>query len=445
MKILIAGSGDTGTHLATTLSYENQDVILMSDDKDYLDSLDSTQNLMVSVGDPTSPRDLQRAGADGADLFIAVTPYPTTNLTACQLAHVLGAKSTVARVDNPQYFTPAILENFERGGVGSIVFPEMLVSAQIMLFVKHNWVIHWSEFGRGSLLLVGVRIREGAPLAGRELKSFADSRRRFHVSVIRRGHRIIIPRGSDALLPGDTAYFSVRRKDVAALAGMTGHTEVKIRNVMISGGGKITGLLCRDMAEGFNVTVIDSDRERCRRLVEVAPHVAVVNAAPTDLRAMEEEALDSMDLFIALNESAATNIVACMVAREHHVKRTVAQIEDLQYIPEAESLTIDKVVNKKLITSSHILRGILGARIRVGSAFALGDAEVAEIEVHDDSRVIDTPVRSLRLPSDLTLGGLIRDGEGFLIDGDTVIRPGDRLIVFFLPGALLKVARVFKR
>lgn len=444
MKILIAGSGDTGTHLATSLSYENQDVVLMSADKDYLASLDFTHNMMVSVGDPTSPADLLRAGAADADLFVAVTPWQTTNLAACQIAHVLGAKRTVARVDNPEYFSPSILDNFKSGGVDSLVFPEMLVASQIMHFIEHNWVISWSEFGDGKLLLLGVKITGDSPLADRLLSSFAREHRFFHIAAIRRGHRIIIPSGSDATQPGDVAYFTVMPADLDALAQLTGHEEIKIHNVMISGGGKITDILCRDMRRRFNLTVMDDDRERCRRLAAAVDGITVVNAAPTDLRTMEEEQLGSMDLFVALNDSAASNIVACMVAKEQHVRRTVAQIEDLQYIPEAESLTIDKVVNKKLITSSHILRDILGTRIPVGNTFALGDAEVAEVEVHTGSELTGRPVRSLRLPHDLTLGGLIRGDEAILIDGNTEILPGDRLIIFFLPGALLKLQRLFK-
>ena len=444
MKILIAGSGDTGTHLATSLSYENQDVVLMSADKDYLASLDSTHNMMVSVGDPTSPTALLRAGAADADLFVAVTPWQTTNIAACQIAHVLGASRTVARVENPEYFTPAILDNFKAGGIDSLVFPEMLVASQIMHFTDHNWVISWSEFGDGKLLLVGVKIPEEAPLTRRRLSSFAQERRFFHVAAIRRGHRIIIPSGSDTPHPGDVAYFTVKPDDLASLARLTGHEEVKIHNVMISGGGKITGLLSRDMRRRFNVTVMDHDRERCRRLAEAVDGISVVNAATTDLHTMEEEQLGSMDLFVALNDSAASNIVSCMVAKEHGVKRTIAQIEDLQYIPEAESLNIDKVVNKKLFTSSHILRDILGTRLPVGNTFALADAEVAEVEVRSHSDLTDRPVRSIHLPHDLTLGGLIRGDEAILIDGDTVIQPGDRLIVFFLSGALLKLQRLLK-
>lgn len=444
MRILIAGSGDTGTHLATRLSHENQDVVLMSPDQEYLESLDATQNMMVAVGDPTSPRDLQGAGGADADLFVAVTPWQTTNLTACQLAHAIGARRCVARVDNPEYFTSAILDNFKKGGVSSLVFPEMLVASEIMLFSEHNWVVQWSEFGGGKLLLVGVRIARGSQLDGCRLSGLAAGRRFFHVAAIYHKNGIIIPRGSDTVEAGDICYFTLSPENVGRLGKMTGHEDVRIHNVMISGGGKITGQLCRRMSCRYNVTVIDNDRKRCRRLAEACPEVTVVNASATDLRTMQEEQLGQMDMFIALGESASNNIVSCMVAKENGVKRTIAQIEDLQYIPEAQSLNIDQVVNKKLITGSHILRDILGARIHVGNTFTLRDAEVAEVVVPDDSKITCKPVRDLKLPDDLTLGGLIRDGQGILIDGDTIIKPGDRLIAFFLPGALLKVERFFR-
>lgn len=444
MKILIAGSGDTGTYLAKSLSYENQDVVMMSTDKEYLAGLDSSHNLMVNIGRADSVPDLVSAGADSADLFIAVTPSESVNLVACQIARFLGAKNCVARIENKYLLEKRVSEMFSSHGVDTLIYPEKLVASEIMAFIDRNWVTKWFELHAGELVLAGVRINAGSEICGKQLKDLQPISGFFHVAAIRRRRKLIIPHGDDFLLDGDLAYFTIRPENEAQLARITGHTVRKLKNVMVSGGGKITYLLAEMMRGRCNMTIIEPDRERCTLLAETYPDVTVVNAEVKDFSALREEEISGMDLFLALSDSTETNIVACMVAKEFGVKRTVVQIEDIPYMWEAENLGIDKIVNKKLTTTGAILKYILGLDIQVGHILSLEDAEVVEIEVNKGARITGAPVKDLKLPSGLTLGGLIREGKGMLISGSTEIIPGDRVMVFFTPGSLLKVRHLFK-
>lgn len=444
MKILIVGSGDTGTHLAKMLADENQEVTLMGSDKDYLEGLDSLWNIMTVPGNPESVDDLCRAGAAETDLFVAVTPHQSVNLLSCQLASLLGAGRCVARVEASDIISPRVAGMFERCGVGTLVYPEHLVADELIGFMGRNWMSRYFDIHPGELNMAAVKLHESAPVNGKALRELWDGAPRFHVALIRRGRKLIIPHGDDRLLYGDTIYFVVKPGEMMTVARATGEAEVAVKNVMIAGGGKITSLICSKGKGRYRFTVVEPDRGMARELAERHPEVTVVNASARQLSVLKEEEIAKMDIFLALTESDESNIVGCMVAKEMGVKKTVARIEDLSYIAEAENLWIDKVVNKKLITSGEILRQVLNCDMKVGSLFSLEDADVAVIEVHEGSRISKAPVMELNLPAELTLCGLVRDGRGEIITGSSHLQAGDRVMVIFRSGSLLKVRRLFR-
>lgn len=444
MNIIIAGSGDTGTHLAKMLSEEHCDVVLMSTDSEYLERIDTSFNLMTLYGDATSVDDLRRAGVARCDLFVSVTPVSDTNMVACQLASILGAGRTIARVGCSDYLQPGVAAGFERAGVGQLVYPETLVADEIVEFIRHNWVQQWYEVNGGELLLVGIRIGADAPVTGRRLKDLHPHGRRFHIAAVRRRGEIVIPRGDDAIAEGDTVYIVLRPEHADEVALLCGRRNRRVKSVMVAGAGAITRELALRLHGRCALTILDADRDACRRLAEEFPKATVVCAPSYDLAAQKEEGLADTDMFIALSNDPPSNIVACMMAKDAGVRKTVAQTEAIQYISEAERLGVDKTVNKKLITSGRILRIILGLGARVESVLALGDAEVADITVPEGARITRGPVMDLRLPRQITLGGMLREGKGRLVEGSTRILPGDRVLVFFRDGALSKVDYWFK-
>lgn len=444
MRIIIAGDGETGTHLAKSLSVEGQDVVLIGSDSEHLAELDAVSNFITYEGSPLSRRALMNCGVDSAQLFVAVTPDGTVNLVACEIAKECGAKRCIARVDNPDLSGDREKEMFRKFGIDLIIRPERLAAREIHRFILHSWVTDWLEIHDGALIMAGVRMLCGGFLCGRPLKEVSTNPRQFHVAAIRRGEKLIIPHGDDVLTEGDTVYFSILPENFNVLPEMTGSRVTQPHRIMISGAGRVTENLLEALHSGYDITVIEPDRERCRAVASRFPTVAVVNSLTNDITTMKEEGIERCDIFLALTGSSETNIVSCMVAREQGVGKTVARIEELQYMPEAESLSIDKIINKKLLNTGKILSLLLDSEVATMQCISLGYIEIAEVVVGEGSEATEKPVAKLHIPRELTVAGLIRDGKGMLVEGRTEIQPGDHAVVFFVPGSLRKVAKFFR-
>lgn len=444
MRVIIAGDGETGQHIARILSVENQDIVLIGSDKSRLSELDSEYNFITFEGSPVSVENLLQCGADNADLFVGVTPSETVNILSAQLAKSLGVRKCVARIDNPELSDGRAAELLKSYGVDMTVYPEKLAAQEIKRFIANNWVSKWFELHDGKLLVIGVYIRQGAPLCGKMLKDIPNNPRLFHVSAIQRGDDIIIPRGDDMLKPGDTVYFSVLPQNLNQLAGLCGKEQAPVRKIMITGAGRVTENLLEDLPAKIAVTVIDPDSERCRAIAARFPRAVVVTTNSNDVTTLKDEGINNCDMFLALTGSSERNIVSCMVAREHHVPRTLARIEELQYAPEAESLAIDKIINKKQINAGKILHLLLGMDVSTPQCLSLDKAEIIEMVATPGSRITSKPVFRLGLPIELTIGGIIRDGKGMMVDGHTQVMPGDHVMVFCLAGSLTKVDKLFR-
>ena len=443
MKIVIAGAGEVGTHLAKLLSREEQDITLLDRDRSRLEALDARYNLLTVVGSPVSFSALRAARVEKAELFIAVTPYETDNVVACEIAKSFGAQKTVARIDNYEFMDPANSAFFTRSGINHTIYPEYLAALEIRTALVRNWVRNWFELHDGEIIVVGIKLRDNARIAGMQLKEFAATRHNFHVSAIRRKNETIIPRGEDRLMPGDILYFTTTREHVRDLMDLTGQKERKIRRVMIMGGGKLTMRLT-NLAEGkFKFKILESDLEECHRLSRRCPGVEIINGDARDTDTLIDSGISDMDAFITLTPSSESNILTCLTARELVDAKTIAEVENIQFIDQAEALDIGLVINKKLLASSAIFQLLLDADSSTSKCLALADAEVAELEVRPGSKITHAPVKDLRLSRDMTLAGLIRDGRGMLITGNTHIQPGDLVLVFSLNGALRQVERLF--
>lgn len=444
MKVIIAGDGETGQHIARILSIENQDIVLIGSDRTRLSELDSEYNFITFEGNPVSVENLTRCGAEDADLFVGVTPDETVNILTAQLAKSIGVRKCVARIDNPELSGGHAAQLLKNYGVDMTIYPEKLAALEIMRFIANNWVCKWFELHGGKLLVIGVYIRQDAPICGKLLRDIPNNPRLFHVSAIQRGNDIIIPRGDDMLNPGDTVYFSVLPQDILNLAELCGKEQAAIHKIMITGAGHVTENLLEELPAKISVTVIDPDAERCRIIAARFPRAIVVNTTSNDVTTLKEEGINDCDMFLALTGSSERNIVSCMVAREHHVPRTLARIEELQYAPEAESLAIDKIINKKQINAGQILHLLLGMDVSTPQCLSLDKAEIIEMIAAPGSRITSKPVFRLELPRELTIGGIIRDGNGIIVDGNTQVMAGDHVMVFCLAGSLTKVERLFR-
>ena len=443
MKIVIAGAGEVGSHLAKLLSSEEQDIMVVDTDAERLAKLDANYNLMTIVGNPTSFAALREARAADCDLFIAVTPYESNNIVACSIAKNLGAVTTVARIDSYDFMNPDNAAHVRHMGVDRVIYPEYLAAEEIITALRRTWVRNWFELHNGRIILAGVKLRAQAPIVGMKLKDFAFTNRNFHVSAIKRNHETIIPRGDDRMEVGDILYFTTTRDHIDELVELTGKTRHRIRRVIIMGGSNIAIRLVNLGAEEFKFKIIEADEARCRKLPQKCPDCEIIHGDARDTDLLADIGIADTDAFVALTDSSETNILSCLTAKEFGVKKTVADVETIQFISQAENLNIGKVVNKKLLASSTIFQLLLDSDSSTAKCLALADAEVAELEARQGSRITRSAVKDLKLPRELTLAGLIRGDEGMLITGNTVIRPGDHVLVFCLQGALHKVERLF--
>lgn len=446
MKIIIGGDGDTGSHLARQLCAENLDVVLIGEDRKRLEELDSRNNIMVQEGSGVMPSILRAAGVSGCDLFIGVTPWGNENIVSSQLAKALGAKRTVARIDNGELIGDSMNEVLRGTGIDIVVYPEYLVAHEIRTLLRHNWVKQWFELHDGALVIVGVKVRPDSELAGRHLYELVKPEHPFHVAAIRRKGKTIIPKGDNQIKVNDILYLTMLPEVADRVARMCGHAPRRVQKVMISGAGKLTRQIAQALADsGYHITVVESDSARCHKLSMRFPSVTVVNSDQRDYEVLSEEGLETCDVFIAANDSSEMNIVGSMLAKDAGVPWTIAEIEDIQYFAEAENLNIDVVVNKKLLTSSTILQMLLDSKnMETARCLSLEDADVFEVVATDGARITRAAVKDLKLPDGMTLAGIVRDGHGMLVSGDTRIQPGDHVVVFSLSGSLNKYEKLFR-
>ena len=444
MKIIIGGAGAVGTHLAELLSNEKQDIILMDEDKDKLSAMDSNFDLMTVCASPTSIMALKNAGVSDADLFIAVTPEESRNMTACMIATNLGAKKTVARIDNYEYLLPKHKEFFAKLGVHSLIYPEMLAAKDIVDAIKMSWIHQWWEFYGGALILIGAKMKETAQILNVPLFELGSRNIPFHIVAIKRGNETIIPRGDDTIKLNDIVYFTTTRKYVPYIRKISGKEHYpEVRNVMIMGGSRIAVRASQYIPDSMQVKIIESDLNRCHRLTDlVDDKVMIINGDGRDLDLLTEEGLKDTDAFVALTGNSETNILACLAAKRMGVTKTVAEVENIDYISMAESLDIGTVINKKMIAASHIYQMMLDADVANVKCLTFANADVAEFKVKEGSRITQKPIKEMGLPKGITIGGLIRNGEGMLVTGNTMIKPGDHVVVFCL-GMMIKKAEKF--
>lgn len=443
MRIVIAGAGEVGSHLAKLLSREEQDIIVVDETADKLAVLDANYNLMTIQGSPTSFRTLKDAGVSSADLFIAVTPYEDRNLTACSIASYLGCRRAVARIDNYEFMRPENREYFAGMGVTNVIYPEYLAAQEIVTSLKRGWARHWFELGNGEIILIGVKIRENALIVGKTLKELTSLQHTFHVSAIKRGRQTIIPRGDDTICNNDILYFTTTPQQVDSIRMMCAKELYDIRRIIVMGGGRITTRLAALAPAEWKIKIIEKDADRCRKLPELCPNCEIIHGDGRENEVLIDEGIQECDAFLALTGSAETNILACLTAKEFGVPKTVAEVENIQLIYKAEGLNIGAIINKKLLASGKIFQILLDADSESNRCLALADAEVAEIVVKPGSKITKHPVKDLKLSHDMTLGGLVRDGHGMLVTGNTVFLPGDRVEVFCLSGHIHKIEKLF--
>ena len=447
MKIVIVGAGAVGTHLSKLLSREHQDCVLIDDNEERLEGV-AEYDVMTYNALPTSINALKEAGADKADLFVGVTTEESTNISACIIAHALGAKKTVARIDNYEYLKPQNQKFFQQLGIDSMVYPEVLAAIDITNGLKLSWVRQRWDVHDGALVLLGIKLRAGCEILNQPLKDLCGPEDPYHVVAIKRQGETIIPGGLDMLQLNDLTYFMTTKEYIPYIRKIVGKEHyADVHNVIIMGGGKTAVRAAMTIPDYMNVKIIEKDAERCEKLNQLlaGSDAMVIHGDGRDLGLLEEEGIKTTQAFVALTGNAETNILACLTAKKLGVRKTVAMVENLDYVSMAEGLDIGTIINKKTVAASHIYQMMLDADVSNLRSLMLVDSEVAEFVAAEGSRVTKRAVKDLGLPFGVTIGGLVRDGEGMLVSGNSQIQAGDSVMVFCHEQKLKHLERFFKK
>ncbi|ASO05983.1 trk system potassium uptake protein TrkA [Arenibacter algicola] len=448
MKIIIAGAGEVGFHLAKLLSYESQDITLIDSNKDSLSYADSHLDIRVLRGDATSIAILKDAQVERSDLVIGVTSSETTNITLCMLAKQLGCKRTIARISNAEFIHNKEAIRFPDLGIDELISPEALAATEIQLLLNQSAFNNTYEFEEGLLIMVGVSLPSTAPFVGKTVKEAAQIFSELHfmpIAIQRMGTQYtIVPRGDTVFKDNDQVYFITSREGLDELYKLTGKEKKEIKNVMILGGSKVGFKTARDLCRNkFNVKLIEKSKEKAFDLADELPNALIINGDGRNVELLEEENLEAMDAFVAVTGNSETNIMSCLVAKSKNVKKTIALVENMDYFQLSHSIGIDTLLNKKLLAANNIFRHIRKGEIVAMTRLNNLNAEILEFIVKPTSQVNGQIIRELEFPEEATIGGVIRDNQGIIALGGFRITEGDRVVVCCLPSAIPKIEKLF--
>lgn len=447
MRIIIAGAGEVGQHLAKMLSAEKHDITVIDESEKRLDSLSATADVITIEGDITMFEILKKADVARSDLFLAVSQNENANLISAMLAKQLGSRKVVSRIDNEEYFRPDNKEVFVNMGIDYLFYPEKEAAEEAITLLGHTSSTEFVDFSGGKLAMVAFKVELGSELINQSLYSLnrTDGKSlEYRTVAISRDSTTIIPTAEDYIKLGDMLYVITSREAITEVMGYTGKQQVEIRNLMILGGSKIGRRIALALQDDVNIKLVDYNPDKAYKLAELLDKTLIINDDGRRIEVMEEEGLSNMDAFIALTGRAETNILAAMYAKRMGVKKVIAEVENLDYIGLAESIGIDTIINKKLTTASSIYRFTMNTDVQAIKCLNGCDAEVLEFIAKADSAATRTTIRYIDFPKGAIIGGVVSGDNAYIASGDTQIMPYDRVVVFALPNAIAKIGKYFE-
>ena len=419
MKIVIAGAGEMGSHLAKMLSGNGHDITIIDADQKLLSDVGSLADVISVEGDSTTFAVLRKAQVRKCDLFIAVNHVENDNVVAAMLAKKLGAKKAIARIDN------------------NVI--------RYISYYEADLVHMRVDFSSGKLSLVVFHLEPTSPLVGKPLEGFDDDEAplSYRTVAITRGGQTIIPRRGELFMEGDAIYVIARQDAVKQVMEFSGQSNIEIKNMMILGGSRIGIRIATELQDEVNIKLIDYNAEKAYRLAEMLEKTLIINEDGRNTEAMMEEGLSNMDAFVAVTGRSETNILAAMLAKRMGVKKVIAEVENLNYINLAESIGIDTIINKKLVTASNIFRFTMSTDVQAIKCLTGSDAEVLEFIVKPNAPAVKSRIKDLGLPEDTIIGGIVRGDKVFIAVDNMEINPYDRVVVFAMPASVGKVGYFF--
>ena len=446
MKIIIAGAGDVGFHLAQLLVFENKNIVLIDTNQEVLDYAATHLDVLTLKGDSSSIEVLKQAEVGRAQLLLAVTTSEKTNLITCILAKKLGATTTIARVNTQDYLEENQRAIFEELGVDVLISPRKLAAQEIHRLVKQCSFTDHFEFEDGKMSLVGITLDSLSQFANKTIGSIdpVQSVPLTQPIAILRGHKTIIPRSDTILRPNDHIYFITHKQYIEQLVAAIGKKPIKVKRIMILGGSNLSYVTAKKLEADYNVTLVEKEKTTCKKLSEYLNNTLIINGDCSDIELLEEEGLSQMDAFIALTENSETNIITSLTAKNHGVYKTIAQVENKDYIHLSQNIGVDTLINKKLIAANNIFRFVRKGKVEALASLHGVDAEVIEYEIHKNNQLTRKPLKALHFPKTALIGGVIRGDESLIPDGNFQLKVGDKVIIFALPEAINKVEKLFR-
>lgn len=445
MRIVIAGAGEVGTYLAKLLSNENHEIILIDSEENRLKPIDSSLDVLTYHGSATSTNILRDILQKKTDLFIAVTHYEDTNITSSILAKRFGAVKTIARIDNLGFLEHALLEFFKSLGIDSLIYPELIAARDVLGLLHETGTTEYMEFCGGKLAMYVNKLDENAPIINKSLIEIALSHdtNKFRAVAIKRNEKTIIPRGQERFLPGDLVFVISTSDGIDEMMITSGKENFEAKSIMILGGSRIGKHVALYMQKSCQVKIIDSDPEKCETLSELLEDTLVINGDCRNVELLEQEGISKMDACVAVTGNSETNILSCLLAKKLGVKKTIAEVENMEYINLAENIGIDTIINKKISAASRIFRHTTNPNVTQVKYMTGTEAEVIEFIVPEGSKITKGTLRGVEFPKDAIVGGGMREGIPFIATGDTIIKANDKVVVFTLPSAYDKVSKFF--
>ncbi len=446
MKIIIAGAGEVGFHLAKQLSNEEHDITVIDIDSVHLNRVDSSIDVLTVNGSSTAFETLKRARVDETELVVSVTSLESVNINTAIIAKKLGAKRTIARVSNGEYVSEESREMFKDLGIDHLIYPEELASLEIVKLIQRAAATDIIEFEDGKLTLIGLRLDTTTPVVNRTLRDVAEEFQssNFRIVAIHRGVRTLIPTGNDKFIKNDQVFIITTPDGIEDILKISGKDTSKISDIMILGGGKIGRKTAKMLEDSINIKLVESNVEKTLDLADYLQKSLVIQGDGRDIDLLAQEGIVDMDAFISVTSDAETNIISCLMAKHLGVSKSIALVDNVDYIPLTQTIGLDSLINKKLIAANNISRFIRKSNIITAATLQGIDAEVLEYVAKPGSQIVKNPIKKLKFPKDAMIGGYIRNNKGCIARGDSQIEPNDKVVVFAIPTAISKIEKYFK-
>ena len=446
MRILIVGAGDVGFQLGKRLSRDQHDITIIDANPDKVRRAAEQLDVLAVEGTGDSYQVLLQAGLRDADVVAAVTDNDDANLMACRLAKASGVEVTIARVRNAEFTSPNFPLTPSQLGADHIIHPEREAANAILRLFQESSATHVIDLENGKIEVIGLIQEQDSPLIGPSLADLGARHRQPPVQIVavQRNHETIIPKGHDHLQAGDLLFAVCAPEYATEFFGLAGkRRKPRMSNVMILGGGMVARFLAEELAGRASVKIIEHDLGRAERLADSLPSALIIHGDGTDLDLLQAEDIDEMDAFVAVTGDDENNIIATLLALQHEVTRPIALVNRVAYLPILPKIGLNAVISKQMLTVNAVQQFIQHRQVAAIASLPGIEGQMIEYIARDGARITQKPLRSVKFPRAAVVGAVLRDGRLLIPDGETVIRAGDRTVIFTLPEAMSDLDRLF--